>query len=89
MGHGSPGGARRQAAAGVAPQAPSQAGRAHGQEQLDELDWRAFVCTRCGTETWLAIAREQLLVDAQAMCDLIFGDPPVCTECQRPDLARG
>ena len=47
------------------------------------FDWYTFVCCWCGQETFVGREREQSLDDFSTMCDWLYGEPPVCSGCQR------
>ena len=51
----------------------------------DGFDWFTFVCSSCGTETFVGREPHQSLEDFQQMCEWLYGTPPVCSACARPD----
>jgi hypothetical protein len=51
--------------------------------ELDQLDWWTFVCVGCGETIWVGHDSDQDVVQFASMCRTLYGDPPVCTECQR------
>ena len=57
--------------------------------QLPDLpgEWWMFVCAACGEETFVCQMEDQNLEDFGRASAMIYGDPPVCTACQREQLA--
>lgn len=53
---------------------------------LSSFDWYTFTCSSCGELTYTSRDPKQSLEDFALMCLWIFGEPPVCSECQRPEL---
>lgn len=54
------------------------------QPDLEQaFDWRTFVCSACGETISVGRSPEQSLEDFWVMCELIFGDPPVCSPCRQ------
>lgn len=52
---------------------------------LDEsFQWWTFVCTACGELTYVGQDLEaQTDVEFSEMCQYLYGENPVCTNCQR------
>ena len=55
-------------------------------ELLEELDWFSFVCAYCGETTNVGKEPTQTTAEFVAMCEWVYGDPPLCTYCARPEL---
>jgi hypothetical protein len=53
--------------------------------ELEQFDWLAFVCQGCGQETFIGREPTQSIEDFALMCEWLYGDPPSCTNCLRPD----
>ncbi len=54
-------------------------------EVLEDLDWFTFVCSWCGRETFVGKEPRQNTADFWLMCEWLYGVPPICVSCMRPD----
>jgi hypothetical protein len=54
---------------------------------LDDLDWRCFICSSCGEETFVGRDLSQSVEDFALMCDWLYGYPPTCSSCQHRAVA--
>ena len=46
------------------------------------FDWYTFICSACGTETYISRELHQSVPEFVEMCSWLFGRPPVCGACQ-------
>lgn len=52
-------------------------------EVRDFTDWASFICAACGRRTLYGVEPVPGgLEDVESVVAMIFGTPPVCTECQ-------
>jgi hypothetical protein len=52
--------------------------------ELDELEWYSFTCWWCRDEVHVSRSPDQAAADFTAMCELLYGDSPLCDRC-RPE----
>lgn len=54
-----------------------------GPEVHDRTEWWSFHCAGCGEHTYVGRDPRIHLEDFARLCWRLYGDPPVCTGCQR------
>lgn len=50
-------------------------------EVHDRIEWWMFVCEECGEETFVGCPEGWSLEQFGQWALLMYGDPPVCSEC--------